>query len=46
MTLPMFPLNTDGIDVSGKNILIEKLNITNFDDTVVVKPLNSNQKYA
>lgn len=37
-TLPMFPLNTDGIDPHGTNILIERVNITNFDDAVAIKP--------
>lgn len=45
-TLPMFPLNTDGIDSAGKNILIERLNITNFDDAVAVKASNKNNDYA
>ena len=38
LTLPSFPLNTDGIDFHGKNILVERVKITNFDDAVVVKP--------
>jgi len=38
LTLPTFPLNTDGIDPSGTNITIERVNITNFDDAVAVKP--------
>merc|ERR1712032_1042021 len=38
LRLPTFPLTTDGIDPQGSNILIERLNITNFDDSVVVKP--------
>ena len=46
MTLPMFPLNTDGIDVAGKDIIIERLNITNFDDAVTVKALNTGYKYS
>jgi len=46
MTLPWFPLNTDGIDPAGKNVLIERVNITNFDDAVAVKPMNKNGKYA
>jgi len=37
-TLPTFPLNTDGIDPAGSNVLIERINITNFDDAVAVKP--------
>ena len=39
---PMFPLNTDGIDPHGKNILIERVNITNYDDAVAVKPVYNN----
>ena len=45
-TLPWFPLNTDGIDPAGQNILIERLNVTNFDDAVAVKAVTSNSKYA
>jgi len=37
---PTFPLNTDGIDPAGTNILIERVKITNFDDAVAVKPCN------
>lgn len=40
-TLPTFPLNTDGIDPHGTNILIERVNITNFDDAVAIKPCHS-----
>lgn len=36
--VPTFPLNTDGIDPSGKNVLIEDVSITCFDDAVAVKP--------
>ena len=46
MTLPMFPLNTDGIDIAGKNILIERLNVTNFDDVIAVKASTSSGDYA
>ena len=46
MTLPMFPLNTDAIDIAGKNILIERLNVTNFDDAIAVKGLSKNGDYA
>jgi pectate lyase len=35
--LPTFPLNTDGIDISGKNIYFRNLTIQNFDDAVAVK---------
>ena len=36
--LPTFPLNTDGIDIYGRNALIERVKITTFDDAVVLKP--------
>ena len=39
--LPTFPLNTDGIDISGKNIHLRNLTIQNFDDAVAVKPLKA-----
>jgi len=45
-SLPTFPLNTDGIDPAGTNILIERVNITNFDDAVAIKPMDSNGKVA
>jgi hypothetical protein len=35
--LPTFPLNTDGIDVSGKNIYFRNLTIQCYDDAVAVK---------
>lgn len=35
--LPIFPLNTDGIDPSGINITIEDSYIENYDDAVAVK---------
>lgn len=35
--LPVFPLNTDGIDPSGTNITIEDCYIENYDDAVAVK---------
>lgn len=40
MRIPTFPLNTDGIDPSGTNILIQNVTITNYDDAVAVKPAN------
>jgi len=36
--VPTFPLNTDGIDFKGENVLIERVKITNFDDSIVAKP--------
>jgi polygalacturonase len=44
--LPIFPLNTDGIDPAGTNVLIRNVSISNFDDAVAVKPCNGNFKYA
>ena len=32
-----FPFNTDGVDVAASNVLIERVNITNFDDAVAIK---------
>ena len=39
---PTFPLNTDGIDVRGHNITVRRCDITNFDDSLCVKPMNGN----
>lgn len=39
---PLFPLNTDGIDVSGIDVTIKHTTIKNFDDAIAIKPLNSN----
>ncbi|KAJ8612227.1 hypothetical protein CTAYLR_002929 [Chrysophaeum taylorii] len=36
--LPMFPFNTDGIDVAGTDVLIENVVVSNWDDIVAVKP--------
>lgn len=46
VSVPTFPLNTDGIDPAGTNILIERVNITNFDDAVAVKPANQDFSIA
>ena len=37
--IPMFPFNTDGIDPSGRNILIQNITVENYDDAVAVKPM-------
>ena len=34
----MFPFNTDGIDPSGQNILIQNITVENYDDAVAIKP--------
>jgi hypothetical protein len=39
--IPTFPLNTDGIDVAGSNITIRRVNVTNFDDAICMKPLST-----
>ena len=39
--IPLFPLNTDGIDLSGKNIHIYNITCQNYDDVVVPKPTHS-----
>lgn len=46
LNIPTFPLNTDGIDPSGTNIVIRNVTITNFDDAVAVKPANRGYKVA
>jgi Glycosyl hydrolases family 28 len=38
--IPTYPLNTDGIDPSGSNIIIRNLTITCHDDAVAVKPMH------
>jgi polygalacturonase len=38
---PVFPLNTDGIDPAGSNVTIRNVNITNFDDSIAVKPTHN-----
>jgi polygalacturonase len=38
--LPTFPLNTDGIDISGRDIYFRNLSIQNYDDAVAVKPMH------
>ena len=40
--IPTFPLNTDGIDVSGVNITVQHCRILNYDDSVCLKPNNQN----
>jgi len=36
--LPTFPLNTDGIDIAGRNVWVHDVEITNWDDALCVKP--------
>jgi polygalacturonase len=37
----VFPYNTDGVDFSGKDIHIHDLVISNYDDSICVKPLRN-----
>lgn len=39
--VPMFPLNTDGIDPSGSDFHIYNITCQNYDDVVVPKPTHS-----
>ena len=38
--IPIFPLNTDGLDVTGSNIHIHDCVVENFDDSVCIKACN------
>tara|TARA_B100000886_G_scaffold336297_1_gene294798 strand:+ start:592 stop:1890 length:1299 start_codon:yes stop_codon:yes gene_type:complete len=38
LKIPIFPFNTDGVDVKGKQIHIYNMTISNYDDSVAVKP--------
>jgi len=44
--IPMFGFNTDGIDASVDNLLIERVNITSHDDAVVIKNGQKINKYV
>jgi len=44
--LPIFPLNTDGIDYAGRNATYRRLKITNFDDAIVPKPSNTRKMFT
>ncbi|KAI8905103.1 pectin lyase fold/virulence factor [Gorgonomyces haynaldii] len=44
--IPLFPLNTDGIDPSGINITITNFKYTGYDDAVAVKPCNKGCKFS
>ncbi len=46
LNLPTFPLNTDGIDPSGSNVLIRNIKITSYDDSIAVKPANGGNVIA
>lgn len=40
ISLPTFPLNTDGIDIVAKNFTVRRVQMVNYDDAVVPKPGN------
>jgi len=44
--LPTFPLNTDGFDPAGSDIIIQDINVENFDDAVAVKPQGFWSRYS
>jgi polygalacturonase len=46
LNLPTFPLNTDGIDPSGKNVIIRNSKILSYDDSIAVKPSKNDTKLA
>ena len=41
---PMFPFNTDGVDISGVNIHVYNISVTNYDDAVVIKANSYNSE--
>jgi len=43
---PMFPFNTDGIDLNGRNFTLRNIKITNFDDAIVAKPTNRGKRIS
>lgn len=44
--IPIFPLNTDGVDVAGRNILVENCWIRNYDDSVCAKTSNGGSMFV
>ena len=43
---PTFALGTSGAEIMGKNVLVERLKITNFDDAIAIKPGHMENKFA
>jgi polygalacturonase len=43
---PIFPLNTDAVDFTGRNGTFRNIKITNFDDVIVPKPARKGNKYG
>jgi len=42
--MPIFPLNTDGIDVAARNATFRNVNVTNYDDAIVPKPSHAGKR--
>jgi polygalacturonase len=45
LEIPTFPLNTDGIDIAGKHILVENCWVRNYDDAVCAKVIMCRSLY-
>ena len=41
---PVFPFNTDGVDIAGVNIHIYNISVTNYDDAIVIKANKGSSK--
>lgn len=46
LRIPTFPLNTDGIDLTGRDMHVHHVKIVNFDDSIVPKPSNRGHSRA
>ena len=46
INVPLFPLNTDGIDPQGRDIVIENVYIECYDDAIAVKPSQAGDKLS
>eukprot|EP00698_Gefionella_okellyi_P003151 TRINITY_DN12947_c0_g1_i1.p1 TRINITY_DN12947_c0_g1~~TRINITY_DN12947_c0_g1_i1.p1 ORF type:complete len:467 (-),score=99.21 TRINITY_DN12947_c0_g1_i1:98-1498(-) len=46
LDIPLFPLNTDGFDPSGADMLFQNITVCNFDDVVAVKPMHNDGMYS
>ena len=44
--IPIFPLNTDGIDIAAKDVYVHDCSVENFDDSVCVKPAHQGWIYS
>eukprot|EP01041_Mallomonas_annulata_P010110 gene10110-21063_t len=41
-----FPVNTDGIDILAINVVVYNITITNYDDSIAIKPCKSSFTYC